>query len=179
MPAPFRSPKTTRSARLAAAVLTFTVWALLAASVLWWWLRAGAAAAAPEAPVAGRASTDVDSADVARALGANGAAAPASAPAANTDGKFALRGVLTHGEGGAALIAVGGKVRAVRVGAPVGKDAEGWTLRTALPHAVVLAASDGRETRLDMPDMQSRASRAKRAQAPEKPSARRASAPAR
>ncbi|MBQ9578810.1 MAG: hypothetical protein IJR28_04690 [Ottowia sp.] len=160
-----RSPNTTRSARQAAAVLTFVIWALLAASVLWWWLRAGSSAA-PAAPVAARAQSDVDGAAVARALGANGTAAPASAPVVNTDGKFALRGVLTHGSSGAALIAVGGKVRTVRVGAPVGKDAEGWTLHEAQPHAVVLAGG-GRQVRLDMPGPQEwRASQAKRAQRP-------------
>ena len=155
MPAPIRSPKSAQPARLAAAALTFIVWALLTASVLWWWLRAGSGAAAPEAPVAGRASADLDSTAVARALGSTGAAAAPQAPeekkdTAADDARFALRGVLTHGQGGAALIAVGGKVRPVRVGAPVGDDAKGWTLREALPHAAVLAG-DGRQLRLDMP----------------------------
>ena len=156
MLATVRLPNAARSVRLGAAALTFVIWALLAASVLWWWLRAGGSAA-PEAPVAGRASADVDSAAVARVLGAAGAAeAPTSAPAASSDGQFALRGVLTHGEGGAALVAVSGKVRAVRVGAPVGKDAEGWTLHEAQPHAVVLASSGGRQVRLEMPGVQER-----------------------
>ena len=164
MSAPLRSLKTAQPARLGAVLLAFVIWALLAASALWWWLHAGSSAAAPEAPVAARAPADVDGAAVARALGADGAATPASAPATavSADGLFALRGVLTHGEGGAALVAVAGKVRTVRVGAPVGKDAEGWTLHEALPHAVVLAGG-GRQVRLEMPDMAERARAAREA----------------
>ena len=183
MSAPFRSLKTAQPARLVAAVLTFAVWALLAASALWWWLHARSSTAAPEAPVAGRASADVDGAAVARVLGSTGAATAPQAPEKKEadDTRFALRGVLTHGESGAALIAVGGQVRPVRVGAPVGDDAKGWTLHEALPHAVVLAG-DGRQVRLDMPgdEERTRLIKERAAQAPKSatPPPRLAPAPA-
>ena len=171
--APLRSLNTAQPARLAATALTFAVWALLAGSALWWWLRAGGGAAAPEAPVAERAQADVNSAALARALGATGAAnapaAPARAAAANPNVRLTLSGVLTHGQDGAALVAVNGRVRPVRVGAPVGKDAEGWTLREALPHAVVLVGGDGRQMRLEMPgdEERKRLIKARAAQAPQ------------
>lgn len=185
MSAPLRSLKTVQPARLAAAALTFTIWALLAASVLWWWLHTRSSAAAPEAPVAGRASTDIDGAAVARVLGSTGAATAPQAPetkdAGANDARFALRGVLTHGADGAALVAVGGQVRPVRVGAPVGDDAKGWTLHEALPHAVVLAG-DGRQVRLEMPgeEERTRLIKERAAQAPQTtaPAPRLAPAPA-
>ncbi len=162
--APSRPSKPAHPARLAAALLAFAIWALTAGCAVWWWLRAGSQAAAPAAPVAAqRAQQAIDSAAVARALGAGApaaaqstAAASASAPAAAADGRFALRGVLTHGMDGAALIAVEGKTRAVPLGAALGKDAEGWELREVQPHAVLLVAG-GREVRLEMPDEQERA----------------------
>ena len=145
-----------------AALLALAVWALAAGSGVWWWLHAGSGAAAPAAPVAGRgAQAAIDTAAVARALGAeSNAAAAVSAPVAavSADGLFALRGVLTHGAGGAALISIGGKAaRPVRTGAALGKDAEGWMLHEVQPHAVVLAASDGRRQRLEMPGEEERA----------------------
>ena len=136
--------------RLATGLPTLLLWALLAASALWWWLRAGQPVAPPQAPVAGGApaALTVDSAQVARALGAT-AAAPAAAP--ELGGRLALKGVVTHGGQGAALIALDGKpARPLRVGALLEGVDGGWRLRAVSPHAAVLAA-DGRELRLEMP----------------------------
>ena len=139
--------------RLATGLPTLLLWALLAASALWWWLRAGQPVAPPQAPVAGGApaALTVDSAQVARALGATAAAPAAPAAAPELGGRLALKGVVTHGGQGAALIALDGKpARPLRVGALLEGVDGGWRLRAVSPHAAVLAA-DGRELRLEMP----------------------------
>ena len=139
--------------RLATGLPTLLLWALLAASALWWWLRAGQPAAPQPAPVAGGApaARTVDSAQVARALGATAAAPAAPAAAPELGGRLALKGVVTHGGQGAALIALDGKpARPLRVGALLEGVDGGWRLRAVSPHAAVLAA-DGRELRLEMP----------------------------
>ncbi|MDR0458356.1 MAG: general secretion pathway protein C [Burkholderiaceae bacterium] len=135
--------------RLAAALITLALWALAAASVLYWVWRVQAP---PEvdAPVAGNPGDLEQAADpqaVARALGATGARVAAG----TGDGRFVLRGVVTHGpDSGAALIAVDGKPpRPVRVGAPV-MDADGWTLRAVTPRGAVLA-NGVRAVSLDVP----------------------------
>ena len=135
--------------RLAAALAALALWALAAGSALYWvWrVRAPSLADAPLAGTADDLDQAADSQAVARALGASGARAATGA----ADGRFALRGVVTHGpDSGAALIAVDGKLpKPVRVGAPVA-DADGWTLRAVTPSAAVLA--DGvREVTLDVP----------------------------
>jgi general secretion pathway protein C len=109
--------------------------------------------APPQAPVAGGApaALTVDSAQVARALGATAAAPAAPAAAPELGGRLALKGVVTHGGQGAALIALDGKpARPLRVGALLEGVDGGWRLRAVSPHAAVLAA-DGRELRLEMP----------------------------
>ena len=108
------------ASRLAVGLPTLLLWALLAGSALWWWLRAGQPVAPPQAPVAGGApaALTVDSAQVARALGATAAAPAAPAAAPELGGRLALKGVVTHGGQGAALIALDGKpARPLRVGA--------------------------------------------------------------
>jgi general secretion pathway protein C len=66
-------------------------------------------------------------------------------------GRLALQGVLTHGAGGAALIALDGQpARPLRVGAVLDGLEGGWTLRAVTPSAAVLAAH-GRELRLELP----------------------------
>ncbi len=98
------------SPRLNVGLATLLVWALAAGSVAFWALRLGGGGPLVGAPVAGGPAPGgvaVDTRDVARALGVAGPA-PA-APAAEVSGRLALRGVVTHGGGGAALIAVDGK----------------------------------------------------------------------
>ena len=59
--------------------------------------------------------------------------------------------MLTHGAGGAALIAVDGQAaKPLRVGAQLEGLDGGWTLRSVTPSAAVLAAG-GREVRLELP----------------------------
>ena len=156
-PLAMRSPL---SPRLTAGLLTLALWALVAGSALWWWLRVGQLSAPWRAPVAGAAPpvTAVDSAQVARALGAVPAAQAASAPAPDVAGRLALRGIVTYQGRGAALIAVDGKpARPLRVGATLEGVDGGWRLRSVSPHAAVLAA-DGRELRLEMPALARRSS---------------------
>ena len=139
--------------RLATGLPTLLLWALLAASALWWWLRAGQPVAPPQAPVAGGApaALTVDSAQVARALGATAAAPAAPAAAPELGGRLALKGVVTHGGQGAALIALDGKpARPLRVGALLEGVDGGWRRRGVSRHGAVLAAA-GRGLRLEMP----------------------------
>lgn len=143
--------------RLSVALVTLMVWTLAAGSIVFWLLRLGASAPRLDAPVAGAAgpSTGVDTAAVARALGA--LESRASAPVtADIGTRLVLQGILTHGAGGAALIAVDGQpARPLRVGATVEGLDGGWTLRSVAPHAVVLGA-DGREARLELPPFSER-----------------------
>lgn len=146
--------------RLTAGLLTLALWALVAGSALWWWLRVGQLSAPLRAPVAGAATAvaAVDTAQVARALGATASAPAAAAPAPDLAGRLALRGIVTHQGRGAALIAVDGKpARPLRVGAALEGVDGGWRLRALSPHAAVLAA-DGRELRLEMPALAARSS---------------------
>ena len=147
------------SARLAVGLPTLALWALVAGSAALWWLRADQVSAPLRLPVVAGATAApaVDGAVVARALGAAGAA-PAAAPAApELAGRLALRGVLTHGGRGAALIAIDGKpARPVRVGAVLEGVDGGWRLHSVAPHAAVLAAAGGRELRLEMPPLNQR-----------------------
>ena len=146
--------------RLTAGLLTLALWALVAGSALWWWLRVGQLSAPVRAPVvgAGPAVAAVDSAQVARALGATASAPAAAAPAPDLAGRLALRGIVTYQGRGAALIAVDGKpARPLRLGAALEGVDGGWRLRSLSPHAAVLAA-DGRELRLEMPALAQRSS---------------------
>lgn len=149
------------ASRLSVSFFTLLVWALAVGSVVFWWLRLGDASLAPPAPVAGAAvsAPAVDSRAVARALGAPepGSESVAAAPVdPDLAQRLDLRGVLTHGAGGAALIAVDGEpARPVRVGAGIDGLGDGWTLRAVMPHAAVLAAG-AHELRLEMPPMAER-----------------------
>ena len=148
------------SPRLVAGLLTLALWALVAGSALFWWLRAGQLAAPLQAPLAGgpTVAATVDSTQVARALGATPAAQAVASAAPDVAGRLALRGVVTHGGRGAALISVDGKLaRPVRVGAPVDGLEGDWRLRSVAPRAVVLVAG-GRELRLEMPPLALRSS---------------------
>ena len=141
------------ASRLPLALATGALWALAAGSAAYWALQWGGAQRPVDVPVAGAApaaTPAVDVAAVARALGAQPSAAVA---AANPDvaGRLALRGVLTHGAGGAALIALDGQgAKPLRVGATLEGLEGGWVLRSVTPSTAVLAAT-GREVRLELP----------------------------
>lgn len=140
--------------RLSVALATLLVWVLAAGSAVFWLLRLGDGAPLLQAPVAGAAgpSSGVDTASVARALGARAAEASAPVPA-DIGTRLVLSGILTHGVGGAALIAVDGQpARPVRVGTAIAGLDGGWMLRSVAPHAVVLAAG-AREARLELPPL--------------------------
>ena len=139
--------------RLTVGLATLGVWALAVGSAVFWVLQPGTVQPGGGAPLAGGVSagaTTIDSAAVARALGAQPEAV-AGPVQADLAARLALQGVLTHGGGGAALIAVDGRpAKPLRVGARLdGLDGR-WTLRAVTPHAAVLAA-DGRELRLELP----------------------------
>ena len=141
------------SPRLTAGLVTLLVWALLAGSTLAWWLRLGDLTAPLQAPPAvGPRAAQVDSALVAHALG--GGAQTTAAPA--DDGvarRLALRGVVTHGGRGAALIAVDGKAALpVRVGEVLKQVDGGWRLQSVARHAAPPGA-DGREPTLEPPEL--------------------------
>lgn len=139
---------------LAVGGLTLLVWALAAGSAAWWLLRLGERPQDVAAPVADDSSAGalaVDEQAVARALGAIQAPTAPSGGDADVVRRLALHGVLTHGVGGAALIAVDGQAaRTVRVDARVEGLEGDWVLRAVWPHAVALA-SGAREVRLEMP----------------------------
>lgn len=141
-------------------VLTLAVWALAAGSALYWGLRLrpGADGRADVAVAAAPATPPVDVVAVARTLGVvePGAAAPAPAAAAGPSllTRLQLRGVVTHGGGGAALIAIDGKPpKPYAVGAVLEGD---WAVRSVTPHSVVIAAGGAQTATLQMPPMQER-----------------------
>ena len=142
--------KTVFTPRFFAALAALALWALVTASALYWvWrVRTPPAINVPVAGLATDAEQLADAQAVARALGAGRRGA---VNAGDMTGRFALRGVVTHGpDSGAALIAVDGKPpKPVRVGTPVG-DAEDWSLRAVASGSAVLA-SGTREITLDMP----------------------------
>lgn len=101
--------------------LTFLLWGLAAASVVYWGFKLAARPApAPLAAVAARPAQSPDMAAVGRLLGATRAAAPAE-PAVTLASRFLLVGVVARPSRlGIALIAVDGKPpRPYRVGATV------------------------------------------------------------
>jgi general secretion pathway protein C len=156
---------------LAAGLVTTLVWALLAGSALFWVLRAGSQWQPVSAQVTGGSPGMLvaDARMVARALGASGAVD--AAPAPDVVSRLALRGIVTHGSRGAALIAVDGKpARPVRVGAALEGVEGGWILQSLDPGAAVLAAGD-QQARLEMPRKSSPAT-------PEASAGRRAVTPA-
>ena len=144
------------SPRLTAGLVTLLVWALLAGSTLAWWLRLGDLTAPLQAPPAGGPrAAQVDSTQVAHALGA-GAQATAAPADDGVARRLALRGVVTHGGRGAALIAIDGKaVLPVRVGEVLQHVDGGWRLQSVHRHAATLAAG-GRELTLELPEQAKR-----------------------
>lgn len=147
------------SPRLATGALTLAIWALAAGSALFWVLRSGEMGLPASAAVAGgSAGVAVDTRTVARVLGApEVSVVSAPPPEAEIASRLALRGVVTHGARGAALIAVDGKpARPVRVGGKL-DGVDGWTVRAVEPRAVVVAAGE-RSARLEMPRLSERSS---------------------
>ena len=150
------------SDRLAAGVLTLLLWFLVAASALYWYFRVSSGGPPPNAPPASRAAgADApDARQVLRALGGQQAAAvaTAAAPAPALAGRLVLRGIVTHGGRGAALIGIDGRPpRPVRVGATLEGIEGGWTVRSVTPRVVVLGAGD-EQLRLEMPALSARSS---------------------
>jgi general secretion pathway protein C len=121
--------------RIAALVLSTAA----AVSVAYWGLHWKLSPQPVWAAIAvGTSQPPLDSAAVARALGAAAAAPDATAlsPQASEASRFVLQGVLGHAGAGRALIAVDGKpAKPVRVGAVVAED---WVLRLAEGRRVVL-----------------------------------------
>ncbi len=119
-------------------VLTFGVWALVAASGVAWGLRAqGKTAAAPPAAAA-VGSPSADPAAVARLLGSPGLSVALAVSAPN---RFLLAGVVAQkaSGSGAALIAVDGKpAKAFSVGSRI---EEGLYLFSVAPRSAALAPS--------------------------------------
>ena len=142
------------SPRLAVGVVTLAIWALAAGSALYWGVQASGARSGAVPPAAGSARTvSVDTQAVARALGAMvpGNAAQTAAP--DVTNRLTLRGVVTHGAQGAALIAVGDKpAKPFRVGAEV---QGGWAVKSVAPRSVVIF-SGTREVTLNMPALAER-----------------------
>ena len=142
--------KTVFTPRFFAALAALALWALVTTSALYWVWRVRTPPAI-NVPVAGLATDAEQLADAQAVTRALGAGRHGAANAGDMTGRFALRGVVTHGsDSGAALIAVDGKPpKPVRVGTPVG-DAEDWTLRAVTQGSAVLA-SGAREVTLNVP----------------------------
>lgn len=145
---------------LSVGVLTLLVWALAAGSAAWWLLRLGGDTETAHVPSVAEPNASllaVDEHALARALGAT------EVSAVNTDdqgmtNRLVLRGVLTHGAGGAALIEVDNQsAKTVSVDEQIEGLGGTWVLRAVSPHAVVLT-SGAREVRLEMPPLNQRAS---------------------
>ncbi|MDO5289469.1 MAG: type II secretion system protein N [Pseudomonadota bacterium] len=140
-----------------ASLSALLVWALAAGCALFWYLRAGGAGQPGQAPAAGGMPAGglvVDTRMVASALGAV-ESAPQAAPVVDVTNRLALRGIVTHGGRGAALIAVDGKPpKPLRVGAAL-EGADGWKVHSLSPDAVVIAAGE-RQVRLEMPPLAQR-----------------------
>lgn len=145
--------------RWIASLSALLVWALAAGCALFWYLQAGSAGQPDQAPAAGGMPAGglvVDTRMVASALGAVESSAPAAAPAVDVTSRLALRGIVTRGGQGAALIAVDGKPpKSVRVGAVL-EGADEWSVHSLSRDAVVIAAG-GRQVRLEMPPLAQRA----------------------
>ncbi|WP_394788952.1 type II secretion system protein N [Rhodoferax sp.] len=116
--------------------MTFAVWALALASVVYWGLLASSEPAAAPAGVLAEARTPIDTGAVAKSLGAMGAAPVA---AVNPSTRFVLSGVIAgHSSSGAALISIDGKPpKPYRVGSVVDGD---LLLQSVAPRRAELAA---------------------------------------
>lgn len=148
------------SQRLVTGLVTFLIWALAAATLVYWLLAMGGADVV-SAPVAGRSAAQltIDTERVARALGATEATqSERTAAASEIRERVALQGVLTQGDAGAVVVVVDGRpARTIRVGSGIeGLDGD-WRLHSVFPHAAVFASGQGR-ARLEMPAMDQRSS---------------------
>ncbi|MDM0114490.1 hypothetical protein QTI66_20225 [Variovorax sp. J22R133] len=134
-------------ARWPAPVATAFVWALAAASVAYWGLKLGAPPDSAAPPAVANGPVAVDSADVAKGLGAVTRGPTALAPEAGS--RFVLLGVVSDGDQrGAALIAVDGKPpRPFRVGQVIG---DGYVLQSVNKRAAALGTRVGAPTSLTL-----------------------------
>ncbi|WHZ12694.1 MAG: hypothetical protein OJF60_003135 [Burkholderiaceae bacterium] len=126
--------------------VTFLVWALAAASVVFWALKLVVSPGARGvAAAAGFGAAAPDPQRVAQLLGAGAPAATAAA----AGGSYALLGVVADPDGaGAALIAIDGRpAKPYRVGAPVHA---GLLLQSVAPRKAVLAAAMDAPARLTL-----------------------------
>ncbi len=162
------------SDRLAAGVLSLLLWFLVAASALYWYFRVSGGAAPVSAPLASQAANATpDARHVLRAMGGQEAApsATAAAPTPALAGRLVLRGIVTHGARGAALIGIDGQPpRPLRVGAALEGVEGGWTVRSVTPRAVLLGAGE-QQLRLEMPPLAERSSAGDAVAAPPRPGA--------
>lgn len=142
------------SPRLAVGAVTLAIWALAAGSAIYWGMHASGLRRSEVSPaVASARSVPVDPQAVARALGAVAAGNAAQTSSPDVSNRLALKGVVTHGSQGAALIAVGDKpAKPFRVGAEV---EGGWAVKSVSPRAVVIS-SGAREATLNMPALDER-----------------------
>ena len=154
---------------MAVGLVTLAIWALAAGSALYWGLRASGMQNRAVPPAAGGIQgAPVDTQAVARALGATGPATAPQAAAPDVLSRLALQGIVTHGAGGAALIAVADKpAKPFRVGAEVDS---GWSVKSVSNRSVVLS-SGTREASLDMPPFSERGKAAGAAPAARAPAA--------
>ena len=134
--------------RLGVGLATALVWALAAGGALYWGLRAGQPPAPGLPPAVGVPGPAVDAQAVAYALGVPRAQGQQSASQPGIASRVRLSGVVTHGEGGAALLSVDGKPpKPYRVGAEVDG---GWVVQAVTQHAVELADGAQRAS-IEMP----------------------------
>lgn len=119
--------------------VTFVLWALAAASVVYWGLKLSSGRAVTTSAVsAARAPAPIDAAAVARLLGSGPAAPGGTAPSIAS--RFNLLGVVAgrNPQSGAALIAIEGKPpKPFRVGSAV----DGLMLQSVRARSAVLAES--------------------------------------
>ena len=108
------------TARWAPRLVTLGVWALALASVAYWGLKSTADAAGPQTAVSTHSRAPIDTAAVARVLGAVSQGV-GTETLVNPSTRFVLSGVIAgQGRSGAALIAVDGKPsKPYRVGSVV------------------------------------------------------------
>lgn len=108
------------AARWAPRLVTFVVWALALASAAYWGLKSTAEATGPQTAVSTQTRAPIDTAAVARVLGAVPQGV-VTETLVNPSTRFVLSGVIAgRGHGGAALIAVDGKPpKPYRVGSVV------------------------------------------------------------
>ena len=122
-------------------LVTFLLAAVAAASAGYWTLKWPTPGPTTRAAATEAALPPIDSAKVARLLGANPASVNAGTPVASVAvaAKYKLMGVIAQGQhGGSALIAIDGQTaKPYRVGEPVG---DGLVLQSIKPRSATLGA---------------------------------------